>query len=78
MRRESKNIKKKPHHIIFQLIADDMFFHEIIIIIVEKLNIAKNYLNSIEYVCMYIHFTRLLHKKDLIKNIFSALIYIIV
>ncbi len=45
MRRESKNTKKKSHHIIFQQSANDMFFHEIII---EKLNIAKNYLNSIE------------------------------
>jgi hypothetical protein len=47
IRRESENTKKKPHHIIFQVFADDdMYLHEIII--VEKLNIAKNYLNSIE------------------------------
>jgi hypothetical protein len=46
IRRENENTKKKPHHIIFQVFAnDDMYLHEILI---EILNIAKNYLNSRE------------------------------
>ena len=49
IRRESENTKKKSHHIIFQVFADDdMYLREIIIIKIEKLNIAKNYPNSIE------------------------------
>lgn len=41
--------REKPHHIIFQVFADDddRYLHEIIIII-EKLNIAKKILNSRE------------------------------
>jgi hypothetical protein len=74
MRRESNNTKrKKPHHIIIQQFADDMFLYEIIIL--EKLNMAKNYLNSIEYVCMYIFFPGYCRRKDLIKK-YSPLIYI--
>jgi hypothetical protein len=74
MRRESNNTKrKKPHHIIIQQFADDMYLHEIILI--EKLNIAKNYFNSIVYVCMYICYTRLLQEKG-INSKYSLLLYI--
>jgi hypothetical protein len=48
IRRESENTKKKiTSHNLSSIADDDMYLHEIIIII-EKLNIAKNYLNSIE------------------------------
>jgi hypothetical protein len=55
--------REKPHHLLFQQFADDdMYLHEIIII--EKLNIAKNYLNSIEWACMYIFLSGHCRRKD--------------
>ena len=55
-----------------------MLFHEIIIII-EKLNMAKNYLNSVEYVCMYIYnLPGYCRRNDLIKNILLSYLYLVV
>ena len=48
MRRESKNTKKKSHHIIFRQSANDMFFHEFIQFtrLLQKKEFDKNILLS--------------------------------
>lgn len=54
--------REKPHHLLFQVFADDdMYLHEIIII--EKLNIAKKIL-TLESRCICIYLLGHCRRKD--------------